>query len=373
MRQLKPLAKESVTLCIQELKLLAVCRIRRQTDFLMQNKLTLQQIRLLPKIDLHRHLDCSMRWSTLLEIASTLKLDFPKKPELQQAHFLVTEPMVNLEAVLNKFLIAQKVLASEEILERLAFEACEDAFNDGVRILELRYAPTFIADGHSSLSFEKIHQAFLRGLARARRQIPIATGLICILQRILPLDKVEKVTHFAIENKNTFLALDLADNEEGFEPKKFAPYFEDGRKAGLRTTIHSGEAPNKNASQWIRDSIEILGAERIGHGVQAVHDKAIMDLLKNKNILLEVCPYSNYLTQAFKTYAEHPLSSLFHAGVPVSLNSDDPGLFASTLSDDYYLANHYQNFSAQDFVRCNETAYKHSFISEKEKSAAWKV
>ncbi len=338
----------------------------------MQNKLSLQQLRLLPKIDLHRHLDCSMRWSTLLEIANTLKLDFPKDPRLQSQHFLVTEPMVNLEAVLNKFLIAQKVLASEEILERLAFEACEDAFNDGVRIMEMRYAPTFISDGHPGLSFEKIHQAFVKGLARAEAKMPIATGLICILQRILPLDKVDRVTKFAIENKSSFLALDLADNEEGFEPKHFAPYFEAGRKAGLRTTIHSGEAPNPNAGQWIKDSIEILGAERIGHGIQCINYPEIIKMLVEKNIALEVCPYSNYLTQAFSTYENHPLKKLFDLKIPVTLNSDDPGMFASTLTDDYYLASQYQNFNLAEFSQCNSTAYRFSFISEEKKARAWK-
>lgn len=338
----------------------------------MQNNLTHQQIRLLPKIDLHRHLDCSMRWSTLIEIATSLKLDFPQYPDQQLKHFLVTEPMVNLEAVLNKFLIAQKVLASEEILERLAYEVCEDAFNDGVRILELRYAPTFIADGHSNLTFEKIHQAFLKGIERAQKQMPMAVGLICILQRILPLDKTSKVTDFAIENKNTFLALDLADNEEGFEPKPFAALFERARKAGLRTTIHSGEANNPKAAQWIRDSIEILGAERIGHGIQAIQDKKIIDLLIEKNVPLEVCPYSNYLTQAFKTFETHPLRQLFDKGVSITLNSDDPGMFASTLSDDYYLAHRYQNFGLDDFAKCNANSYKYSFISEKEKSKVWK-
>lgn len=337
----------------------------------MTTTLSIQQLRSLPKVDLHRHLDCSMRWSTLLEIATTLKLDFPQNPQKQQPHFLVTEPMVNLGAVLSKFLIAQKVLASEEILERLAFEVCEDAFNDGVRILELRYAPTFIADGHASLTFETIHQAFLKGIDRAKRQMPIAVGLICILQRILPLNRVDAVTKFAIENKNTFLAMDLADNEDGFEPKPFAPFFEDTRKAGLHTTIHSGEAPNANAGQWIKDSIEILGAERIGHGIQAIHFPDVMKMLIEKNVALEVCPYSNYLTQAFKTHEEHPLKKLMDAGIPVTLNPDDPGMFASTLTDDYWIAHAYQKLSFIDFYKCNETAYKHSFISEKEKARVW--
>ncbi|MFZ3228846.1 MAG: adenosine deaminase [Pseudobdellovibrio sp.] len=337
----------------------------------MSSNLSIQEIRSLPKVDLHRHLDCSMRWSTMLEIATTLRLDFPKDPRKQQSHFLVTEPMVNLEAVLNKFGIAQKVLASEEILERLAFEVCEDAFNDGVRILELRYAPTFIASGHTHLTFEKIHNALLKGIDHAKRKMPIAVGLICILQRVLDLKTVDAVTSFAIENKNTFLAIDLADNENGFEPKKFAPYFHKAKAAGLSITVHSGEAPEPEAGQWILDSIEILGAERIGHGVQAIHFPKVMQMLIEKNIPLEVCPYSNYLTQAFSTYQNHPLKKLILANIPITLNSDDPGMFASTLSDDYLIAQTYQNLTLADFIKCNETAFKHSFIPTSEKQNAW--
>jgi adenosine deaminase len=279
--------------------------------------------------------------------------------------------MVNLGAVLNKFLIAQKVLASEEILERLAFEVCEDAYNDGVIIQEHRYAPTFISGGHPHLTFEKIHQALLRGLKRAQKQFPIAVGLICILQRTLSLKDAEHVTNFAIENKDTFLAVDLADNEEGFEPKPFAPFFQKAKKAGLHVTIHSGEAPNPQAGQWIIDSIDILGAERIGHGIQAIQSEAVMKKLIQDQIVLEVCPYSNYLTQAFPTYEAHPLKKLIERGVLTTLNSDDPGMFASTLTDDYMIAHQYQKLDLNDFKKCNEVAYKHSFISEKEKSRVW--
>ncbi len=337
----------------------------------MSSHLSIQEIRALPKVDLHRHLDCSMRWSTMLEIATNLGLKYPKNPAEQQAYFLVTEPMNNLEAVLNKFLTTQKLLASEEILERLAFEACEDAFNDGVRILELRYAPTFIAQGHNNLTYEKIHQALLKGIQKAKQSFPIAVGLICILQRILDLKTVDHVTQFAIENKNTFIALDLADNEDGFEPKKFAPFFQSAKKAGLNITVHSGESPDPRAGQWIMDSIELLGAQRIGHGVQAIHHPNVIRALIDKNIVLEVCPYSNYLTQAFKTHTDHPLRKLFELNVPICLNSDDPGIFASLLSDDYMIAQNHQNFSIADFQKCNQTAYQNSFISESEKFKVW--
>lgn len=338
----------------------------------MSSQLSIQELRSLPKIDLHRHLDCSMRWSTLLEIATTLKLDFPQNVYQQHKHFLITEPMVNLGAVLNKFLVAQKVLASTEILERLAYEVCEDAFNDGVRILELRYAPTFITDGHPELSFEKIHQAFLKGIAHAQKKMPIAVGLICILQRTLPIEKVAYVTDFAIENKDTFIALDLADNEESGEPKLFAQNFSKAKSHGLHITIHTGESPSPQSGLWIKEAVELLGAERLGHGVQIIHHPELIEFVKKNNITLEVCPYSNYLTQAFKTYEDHPLKNLYDLQVPLTLNSDDPGIFASTLTDEYLIAQKYHGFTYEHFNNCLKQAFKASFISQAEKEKVMK-
>lgn len=338
----------------------------------MSSLLSIQEIRSLPKIDLHRHLDCSMRWSTMLEIASTLGLHFPDSAKAQRQHFLVTEPMNNLEEVLKKFLTSQKLLASTEILERLAFEVCEDAFNDGVRILELRYAPTYIADGHPHLTYQSIHSALLKGIEKAKKQFPMAAGLICIIQRNLSLEKATAVTEFAIENKKTFIGLDLADNEDGFEPKKFAALFQKAKSNGLNITIHSGETPSAKAGQWIKDSIEILGATRIGHGVQSIHFPDVIKLLKEKNVALEICPYSNYLTQAFKTYKENPLKKLKDLGVAVTINSDDPGMFASVLSDDYLIAQNELGFTLEDFKQCHQNAFDHSFIPLNEKQKVWR-
>ncbi len=331
----------------------------------MSSKLSIQEIRALPKIDLHRHLDCSMRWSTLLEIATSLKLDLPKNKDHLRSHFLITEPMKDLESVLKKFLVAQKVLSSPEILERLAFEVCEDAFNDGVQWLELRYAPTFITEGHSHLTFDQIHTAFLKGIQQATRRFPIEVGLICIIQRNLPLKAVASVMDFALTHKDTFIGLDLADNEEGFEPKAFAPYFDRAKKENLHITIHSGESPSPHAGQWIKDSIELLHAERIGHGVQCIHFPEVLQMLIEKKITLEICLYSNYLTQAFKTYEAHPLKKLLDLNVPLTLNSDDPGMFNSTLTDDYLIAQNVHGFTMQDFVKCHQQAMSSTFIQRK--------
>jgi len=307
----------------------------------------------------------------MVELAPQVGLELPKDFAAKRDFLLVTGQMKDLGAVLNKFLRAQKILHSEEVLTRLAYEACEDAYNDGVRILELRYAPGFIADGHSQLTYEKIHRAFHRGVELAKKNFPMAVGLICIMQRIKPFAEAEAVCNFAIEHKDTFLALDLADNEEGFDPKPFEPLFAKARKAGLRITIHSGEANDPVAAQWVKDSIEILGAERIGHGIQIIKDKNILNFVREKSIPLEVCPISNWLTQAFKTYEEHPIKELIKAGIQVTINSDDPGIFATQLSDDYEVLHRVHGFNVEDFNKANDIAAHVSFIDNKEKQKHW--
>lgn len=331
-------------------------------------KLYSHNIRDIIKVELHRHLDCSVRWSTLIELAPQVGIPLAPTSQGQKDQFLVTGPMQDLESVLRKFQNAQKVLASEEILTRIAYEACEDAYIDGVRLLELRYAPTFIADGHFNLTFEKIHKALHKGIEMARKKFSMAIGLICIVQRTKPFAVAEKVVDFAIAHKDSFIALDLADNEDGFDPKVFAPLFQKAKKAGLRITVHSGETRGALSAKWVKDSVEILGAERIGHGVQIIKDLEVLNFIRDHRIPLEVCPISNYLTQSFATYEEHPIRQLINAGVLVTINSDDPGVFATTLSDDYEVLHRVHGFNTADFHRCNQVAFDASFIAEPEKN-----
>ncbi|MNY43014.1 Aminodeoxyfutalosine deaminase [compost metagenome] len=117
----------------------------------------------------------------------------------------------------------------------------------------------------------------------------------------------------------------------------------------------------------MKDSVEILGAERIGHGIQIVRDPKILEFIREQKIPLECCPISNYLTQSFKTYEEHPLRKLMNAGIQITINSDDPGIFATTLSDDYAIAHQVHGFTVADFRKCNQTAFNASFLPEKEK------
>lgn len=323
----------------------------------------------LPKVELHRHLELSLRKSTILEIAPQHGFDMTKQGAYEH-HFVIQEQMKDLGSVLHKFLDTQKLFSSKEILERIAYEACEDAHHEGIKILELRYAPTFVQLDHD-LSFDEIHQAFVKGVNRAEKDFNMAVGLICILQRILGVEVAEKVTDFAIDNKDTFIGLDLADNEVGFEAKPYAKCFQRAKKAGLNITVHAGEALEPNSEENVLVSIQDLGAQRIGHGIQIIRNPKILKYVVDHKIVLEVCPKSNWLTSAVPNLDQHPINRLIDQGVLVTVNSDDPGIFESNLLVEYGILEKHMGWTKDTFIKANQIAAENSFIPKIKKQKVW--
>jgi adenosine deaminase len=332
--------------------------------------MTQDELRKIPKVELHRHLECSIRFSTLKELATLSGMQLPKSEREIKEKLLVTKPMGDLNSVLEKFLVTQTVLSSEEVLTRITFEAIEDAAQEGIRILELRWAPTFIQQGHENLSFEQMHLAILKGVDQAKH-LPVAVGLLVLIQRTLPLSFAKQVTDFAIAHKGAILGLDLADNEVGFEPRPFAPHFERARKAGLHVTVHSGEADVPGAADFVRDAIELLGAQRIGHGVQVYKSPEMIEFLRARKVPLELCPTSNWLTNAVSSTAAHPFRKLMEDGVLVTLNSDDPGVFDIDLVNEYRVLATEHNFTNAEFDHINNIAASASFIPFELKQKHW--
>jgi adenosine deaminase len=333
-------------------------------------RLSHEALQSIPKVELHRHLECSMRLPTFLELAEEMGLEIPNTLEEIKEEFLVTQPMRDLQSVLKKFMRTQAVLSSEEILSRITFEAIEDAVAEGIKILELRWAPTFIAEGHPHLNFDRIIQAVRRGADMAAH-LPIAVGFISIIQRTLPVEQAERVVDFTLDHKDFFMALDLADNEEGFDPRPFQKPFDRARNAGLHITVHAGEALIPQAAENVKTSIEVLGAERIGHGVQIAKDPRIVDLVRQKAIPLELCVTSNWLTQAVPSLTAHPVRQLLDAGVPVTINTDDPGVFDTNMIREYEILSQHYRFTESDFHRCNDIAAQASFIPLLKKQKHW--
>jgi adenosine deaminase len=338
--------------------------------------MTPSTLRALPKAELHRHLDGSIRLETVAEIASRYNLDLGlAKNEDLADRVRVTEPMESLQAVLASFATIQKVLCSHEAIERIAFENVEDAYRDGVHLIELRFAPPFISED-KELEDEEIIEAVLDGVTRGMDTYPVQVGLIGILVRTVDLDINRRAAGELIRyagsrypGSDRICGLDLANAEDRTDPEDFLPMVQMAREAGLGITVHSGE--NTSAAS-VRRTLDLYAPERIGHGIKSWGDEALLQRLKDQDVMLEVCPTSNWLTSSVDSLEEHPLANLYHSGVPVSINSDDPNLFGIDLVHEYDLCARMYGFTAKDFMRINRATVEQSFLPRELRSEVLK-
>jgi len=337
----------------------------------MEHEAHSEWIRSAKKVELHCHLELAIRQSTLRRLALERGYAVQRDRDFAEA-FLIEEPMGQLQSVLHKFLNTRDILDSAEVMEQVTFEVCEDMYlESNVCVLELRYAPSFLLDKHQNITADALQEAIQKGVARAESTYPIAVGLICILQRTKPVRDNAYWVDFALNHRNGFLALDLADNEVDFDPEPFIPLFNRAKAGGLGITVHAGEPLVPGISKNIRTAIEQMGADRIGHGLQAIEDAEVLELLARTAIPLELCPTSNWLTGACDSIQAHPFKSLIEAGVRTTVNTDDPGIMCTTLNREYQLLVQHLGISSADFERCNSWAYDASFIPEIKKQKVW--
>lgn len=186
-----------------------------------------------PKIELHKHLEGAIRFSTVYELSEELQ---GLSIEEARHKAMIFSPSTGLEKVFETFWVTQKILKTTEIIERISFEVCEDAVKDGIVILELRYQPSYIQINHLDLTFTQIHQAILAGIKRAQEKYNICVGLIGIIGRNLTKEVAEQTTTFIIENADTFVGCDLANVELGYDCTIFTEYFRRLKEAGLHVT-----------------------------------------------------------------------------------------------------------------------------------------
>ncbi len=318
----------------------------------------------LPKVELHRHLEGSLRLPTLIELAREHGQTLPAStPQALSEHAQVLVPMESLDAVLAAFGLFQNAFRSLSAVERLTFEAVEDAALDGIRLLELRFSPGFMAQP-ANLDWDEMMQAILRGVARAQAEHNIIVGLIAIASRSLGPPSAHETVAFTLNWRQHLVGFDLADAEEAYPAKEFAPALKPLHAIAMPITIHSGE---NTGPEHIRDSVDLLGARRIGHGVSIIRDKALLKRCIDEGWVLEMCPTSNLRTRAVPSLAAHPAAQLLAAGARVTLNSDDPGLFAITLSGELELATQQMGFDAPLIELANQHALEGSFVAQAQK------
>lgn len=291
----------------------------------------------LPKVELHRHLEGSLRLSTMLEIARNHNLDLPVR-DIDAFRSLVqmrAEEEFSHHNFLAKFNTLRLFYQSPEVIQRVTREAIADAAADNVRYLELRFTPvalTRIRDFPLGEAMDWV----IETTREASEAYGVQTRLIASVNRHESVELAEQVLKHSIDRKDKgIIALDLAGGEADFPGDNFMGVFKTAQEAGLRITIHAGEW---GGPENIRLAIEKLGAERIGHGVRVLEDPAVTAFAKERGIVFEVCPTSNYQSGVTPSLKDCPLPGMLAAGLITTINTDDPSISQIDLSDEYELA-----------------------------------
>ncbi|WAC08231.1 MAG: adenosine deaminase [Thermodesulfobacteriota bacterium] len=317
-----------------------------------------------PKVDLHRHLEGSIRVESFLDIARKEKVKLPTYDlEAFRRLVQVNDEPPDFINFLNKFKVARGFYPNRNSIERVAYEAVEDAARDNVKYLELRYSPTHFASVQRFPEEEVIR--WVQGaFERAMGNYDIEVIPVLTISRNYGIELAEHTVNIAVKLAGKyFFGLDLAGDEINYPAKPMAPLFRRAQDAGMGLTLHAGEA---GGPENIIEAVEKFGCDRIGHGVQAAKSEQAMTILKKTQTLLEMCPTSNIHTGVVRSLKAHPLKMFYERGLSVSLNTDDPMVSNITLTDEYVNAVTKMGFNEDDLKKLNIMAIEHCFHPNKE-------
>ncbi len=318
----------------------------------------------LPVIDLHRHLDGSVRLETILDLGRQHNLPLPAWDiEGLRPYVQVTDPQPGILAFFTKFEWMTRVLVDYEACRRVAFENVEDAKNEGMDYVELRFSPWFMAEAHQ-LEPAGVVEAVCAGIAAGQRDFDLPVGLIGILSRTYGPHIAWQELQALLTQRDALRALDLAGDEIHFPGELFVEHFRTARAAGWQVTVHAGEADGP-LSMW--QAINELGATRIGHGIRAVQDPRLMDYLADERIGIETNLTSNLQTSSVPDYASHPARRFVEHGIPTNLNTDDPGISNITLEYEFRVAAPAAGLTPEMILQTQRNALEMAFLSPAEK------
>ncbi len=294
------------------------------------------QLHALPKVDLHRHLEGSLRLQTLAEIAQEHGIDLPSYDiEYLRRFATVTGEEPDFHLFLEKFAFLRRFYPTPAAVERVAYEAVADAAADNVKYLELRFNPVALSR-QQHFPLDQVVDWVCASVAQAQRDYDIETALILQIDRSGSVEMGDRIADIAIAKQSQgIVGLDLAGDEVGYPAHRFADVFQKAREAGLGVTVHAGEA---GGAENVREAIELLGASRIGHGVRSIENSDVVQLVRQRGVTLEVCPTSNLQTAVVRRFWQHPLPDLLALNLRVTINTDDPSVSDTTLTDEYMTA-----------------------------------
>lgn len=318
----------------------------------------------LPKVDLHVHLDGSLRPETLLEV---VQAEQPKRGwTLEQVTERVRVPADcrSLPDYLRRFNFVYRFVQSPEVLERGAAELVEDSAAENIKYVEVRFCP-HVHVGRGAKPQDLV-EGVLRGLAAGTAKTGVRSALIICALREQESKASMELAELAIAYRHQgVVAFDLAGNEADFDAKKHYEAFDRVGEAGLARIAHAGEAAGPES---IREAIEKLGAERIGHGTRLLGDPQLLRDIVERGIPLEVCPTSNVHTRAVANYDGHPVGRYLRQGLRITLNTDNRTVSNTTLAHEYARAWLHGELSEEEIRRILVAGVDAAFLPSEDKA-----
>ena len=312
----------------------------------------------LPKVELHLHLDCSLSY----EVVSILR------PEITlneyRSRFIAPPKCKDLSELLKHTGSGIELMQTEYELQLVVEDLFKQLKNENVIYAEIRFAP--LQHLEKGLKPEEVVEIVSHTINRCIKYTGIKAGVIlCTLRHYneeQSLQTVKLTDKFLINS--TLVGIDIAGDEAGHPLKPHIIAFDYARKRDIPFTAHAGEAKGPE-SVW--ETLSNFNTSRIGHGVQSILDPELVEHLIKHNIHLEICPTCNVQTDIYDTYCDHPVDSLYKAGVSLSINTDARTLSNITLNDEYLKLIEHFNWKVSDLVDCNLNAVSHAFLSHTEK------
>jgi len=317
-------------------------------------KLSTAELRLLPKVELHVHLDCSLGIDVVRGLGRPITDD-----DFAQV-FAAPEKCASLRQYLDAIAPSCDLLQTEPALFMAARSLAERLADENVVHAEVRFAPH--AQIRRGLTPSQVIDAVLAGFdtAMASRGTTVA-ALLCVLREHDSETGLELVGLAEAYRNRGVAGIDLAGDEAGWPLEAHVPVFRKAAALGLRRTAHAGEALGADS---VIDTIEKLDVERIGHGVRSIEDPRAIALIKERNIHLEICPTSNIQVGVFPSLDEHPIDKLSRMGVSLSVNTDARTVNPTSLTREYALLARQFGWDADDFLAHNIEAINHAFLPE---------
>jgi adenosine deaminase len=324
----------------------------------MVSALDREILRRLPKAELHCHLDGSVRAETLLDLGREYGVAMPAADAASLRRYMHVSDARSLEEYLERFAVTVSVMQTADALERIAYELAEDAVGDGVRYLEIRFAP--ILNVQRGLSLGAALEAPLRGLARAERDFGVIGRVIVIALRNMLPDVSLELARLAVAYRRRGVAgFDLAGAEVGYPAGAHAAAFQYAREHDLACTCHAGEG---DGAPSVREAVHRCCAHRIGHATRLIEDLSLVQYVNDRRIPLEICLTSNVQTKAVASYADHPLREYYDRGMMVVLNTDNRLMSDTTLTDEYAAAAQHLGFTFVELCDLARNSFASAFL-----------